>query len=117
MSQEATWVGRPLPQKGAAEKATGRARYLDDITLPGMLHAKILRSPHAHARLLGIDTRAARELPGVRAVLTGIDCPPIPFGLDQPDTYVLAREKVRYQGEEVAAVAAETPRSPNGPWN
>ncbi len=109
MSQEATWVGRPLPQKGAAEKATGRARYLDDITLPGMLHAKILRSPHAHARLLGIDTRAARELPGVRAVLTGIDCPPIPFGLDQPDTYVLAREKVRYQGEEVAAVAAETP--------
>lgn len=102
-------VGRPIPFKGGRGKVTGRTRYLDDLELPGMLHAKILRSPHAHARILKIDTSAAAALEGVRAVLTAEDCPDTRFGLDVADARILARGKVRYVGEEVAAVAAETP--------
>ena len=101
-------IGQSVPFKGGRGKVTGRAKYLDDLELPGMLHAKILRSPHAHARILNIDTSKAEALPGVRAVLTAADCPDTRFGLDVPDTTILPREKVRYAGEEVAAVAAET---------
>lgn len=102
-------VGTPQPQIDARDKVTGRARYADDIRLPNCLHAAILRSPHASARILSIDTARAAALPGVKAVLTGADFERtfgvLPISKDEP---ALARERVRYVGEPVAAVAAET---------
>ena len=99
-------VGSPVRFKGGESKVTGRAVYLDDLELPGQLYAKILRSPYAHANIKKIDTSNAEALPGVRAVLTGSDCPDTHFGLDVADSTILAKEKVRYVGDEVAAVAA-----------
>ncbi|HYW10737.1 MAG TPA: xanthine dehydrogenase family protein molybdopterin-binding subunit [Longimicrobium sp.] len=89
------------------EKSTGRARYTDDLVMPGMLHGKILRSPHPHARIVSVDTTAALALPGVAAVVTGAEMP-IPFGIIvwTPDENALAVDKVRYIGDAVAAVAA-----------
>jgi len=103
-------LGRPIAFVDGLEKVKGQARYLDDITLPGMLHARILRSPHAHARIVKIDTSRAAALPGVKAVLTGAECPGNRFGCDVPDATILPVEKVRYAGEEVAAVAAVSPK-------
>lgn len=99
-------VGQSLPQVTAREKVTGRAQYAGDLKLPGMLHAKILRSPHVHARILNIDTSAAAALPGVKAVVTGADVPTRRWGVKHKQQHVLAREKVRFAGEEVAAVVA-----------
>ncbi len=109
MIKEHAVVGKALPFVGGLDKVTGRAQYLDDIDLPGMLHAKILRSPHAHARIVKVDTARASVFPGVKAVLSAADCPRLPFGLDVPDARIFAETKVRYEGDEVAAVAAETP--------
>ena len=91
----------------AREKVTGSARYLDDLEFPGLLTGKILRSPYPHARILSIDTSAAEALPGVKAVITAKDCPQNKFGMEIADVDMLAVEKVRYVGDEVAAVAAE----------
>ncbi|RLA75970.1 MAG: hypothetical protein DRG33_08305, partial [Deltaproteobacteria bacterium] len=104
-------VGKPLKRVDAGVKVTGEAQFAADIKLPNMLHAKILRSPHPHAKILRIDTSKAEALPGVKAVITGKDVGPIRFGfVDTPrypaDQYPLAIDKVRYVGEEVAAVAA-----------
>jgi CO/xanthine dehydrogenase Mo-binding subunit len=100
-------VGKPLPKVDAAGKVTGRALYADDMMLPRMLHCKILRSPHPHARILSIDTSAARRIPGVIAVITGADLP-IRFGIlpVTQDERALEHEKVRYVGDPIAAVAA-----------
>ena len=104
-------VGQSVPRGDAAEKLSGRATYTADVTLPGMLHAKLLRSPHAHARLLRIDASAARAAPGVHAVLTRDDVPPGLMAVcgyyikDQP---IVATDRVRHVGDIVAAVAAET---------
>jgi len=100
-------VGKPLPKVDAAAKVTGRALYADDIALPRTLHCKILRSPHPHARILSIDTSAARRMPGVLAVITGADLP-IKFGIlpVTQDERALEHEKVRYVGDPIAAVAA-----------
>jgi 4-hydroxybenzoyl-CoA reductase subunit alpha len=102
-------VGTPQPQIDARDKVTGRALYTDDIRLPNCLHAAILRSPHASARIRTIDTSRATALPGVRALLTGADFERtfgvLPISKDEP---ALARERVRYIGEPVAAVAADT---------
>src|SRR5215831_15093471 len=68
---------RPIRHDGV-DKLTGRAKYGADISLPGMLHAKVLRSPHAHARIKAIDASAALALPGVKAVITGEDLPDVP---------------------------------------
>ena len=100
-------VGRALRKVDGLAKATGQAVYADDIALPGMLHAKTLRSPHAHARIVSIDASRALALPGVHAVITGRDLP-IRYGVIPwtPDETALAVEKVRFVGDEVAAVAA-----------
>jgi 4-hydroxybenzoyl-CoA reductase alpha subunit len=102
-------VGRGIPYIDAREKVTGRARYSGDYTFPDMLHVKFLRSSHPHARIKSIDTAAAENHPGVAAVVTGRDLP-TPFGVlaISPDETALAVDKVRYVGEIVAAVAAET---------
>ena len=101
-------VGHPTPKKDGALKALGRAEYADDLSMPGMLHGKLLRSPHPHAKIVRIDTSRAAALPGVRAVVTGKDFPGVKYGnLPQTRDYLpLAIDTVRYIGEEVAAVAA-----------
>jgi CO/xanthine dehydrogenase Mo-binding subunit len=71
-------IGSRLRKVDGLEKSTGRARFADDIVLPGMLHGKILRSPHPHARIVSIDTSRAEALPGVHAVVTGKDMP-VPY--------------------------------------
>jgi 4-hydroxybenzoyl-CoA reductase subunit alpha len=100
-------IGRPLAAVNAIGKVTGRAVYADDVVLPRTLHCKILRSPHPHARIVSIDTSAARRLKGVHAVVTGADLP-IKFGIlpVTQDERALEHEKVRYAGDPVAAVAA-----------
>jgi 4-hydroxybenzoyl-CoA reductase alpha subunit len=101
-------IGQPLPKIDAWAKVTGETRYADDLVLPRMAFAKLLRSPHAHARILRIDAARARELPGVYAVITGADLPPVKFGIlpVSQDEEALCREKVRMVGDAVAAVAA-----------
>jgi 4-hydroxybenzoyl-CoA reductase alpha subunit len=100
-------LGRRLRKVEGVPKATGRAIYTDDIQLPGMLHAKILRSPHAHAKILSVDFAKAAALPGVRATLAGAELP-IRYGIIPwtQDEQALAADKARYVGDGVAAVAA-----------
>jgi len=101
-------VGVSIPRVDAADKVTGRALYTEDIALKNMVHGKILGSPIAHGRIKRIDVSKAVSLPGVLAVITGADVPDTMYGVSPPryDEYVLAREKVRHVGDEVAAVAA-----------
>jgi CO/xanthine dehydrogenase Mo-binding subunit len=94
------------PRLEAADKATGRARYADDISLPGMLHAAIHTSPQAHARIIAYRTDVARAIPGVHAIVTGADISGSRWGGIVKDETMLAHGKVRYVGEPVAAVAA-----------
>ena len=106
-------VGKGLPRVDGPEKVTGKAVFTVDVSLPGMLHGKFLRSPHPHAKILNIDTRAAEQLPGVRAVLTGREIADVRYAfVDTPrypaDEQPLAVDKVRYIGDEVAVVAAES---------
>ena len=105
--KEFSWITKPLPRVDAEAKVTGRARYADDIVLPGMLFCKLLRSHIPHARIRRIDTTRARNLPGVFAVITGKDLP-TKYGILPPsqDQEALCVEKVRYVGDPVAAVAA-----------
>jgi len=106
-------VGKSLPRVDALDKVTGRAQYTCDIDLPGMLHAKVLRSAHAHARVLAVDTSAAEKAPGVKAVITRDDMPrDVPLDELQRELfavppYSLATDTARYTGEEIAAVAAD----------
>lgn len=102
-----TLIGRPQRKIEGLDKSTGRAVYTDDIRLPGMLHGKILRSPHPHARIVSIDTSRAEALEGVHGVVTGADMP-VAYGIIPwtPDEYPLAVDRVRYIGDGVAAVAA-----------
>ena len=101
-------VGASAAKPDAPAKVRGLALYADDLVQPRMLHCRILRSPHAHARILGIDCSAARRIPGVAAVLTGADLP-VRFGIlpVTQDEAALESERVRYVGEPVAAVAAD----------
>lgn len=90
-------------------KVTGSLKYLTDLSFPNMLYGKILRSPYAHAKIISICTEHAKELKGVRAVVTHQDVPGMNrFGLVIPDQPVFCEEKVRYIGDAIAAVAAET---------
>ena len=106
-AREFSTIGRRMRKVDGLAKASGRARYADDIQLPGMLHGKILRSPHPHARITSIDATAAERLEGVHAVVTGRDMP-IPYGIIPwtPDEHALCVDRVRYVGDGVAAVAA-----------
>lgn len=101
-------VGKSLPKKDAPDKATGKAVYTGDVRLPGMLRGKILGSPHPHARIRSIDTREAERLPGVHAVIIAKDVPDVPYGVSPAryDEQVLAADRVRHIGDEIAAVAA-----------
>ena len=110
------WVGtRPIRPDGIP-KVTGRAQYGADLKLPGMIYGKVLRSPHAHARIISIDTSAAAKLPGVKAVMTAADLPVQKFDYIGPERVavnfwhvtrnIMAREKALYEGHAIAAVAA-----------
>src|SRR6266581_5127052 len=101
-------IGRPLPKIDAWAKVTGETRYADDLVLPRMAHGKLLRSAHAHARIVSIDTSRAREVPGVYAVITGADLPRVKFGIlpVSQDEEALCTEKVRMVGDAIAGVAA-----------
>lgn len=96
-------IGKSVPRYDLRDKLTGEAKYTADISLPGMLCGRILRSPHPHARIVGIDATAAESLPGVRAVLTPFNAP---SGRVAPDLPILDT-KARFVGDEVAAVAAD----------
>jgi 4-hydroxybenzoyl-CoA reductase alpha subunit len=111
MDRELTVVGAGLPMLDAGAKVSGSAQFVDDIMLPGMLHGKLLRSPLAHAKILHIDTSKARSLPGVKGVITAKDIPDRKYGIvpKAKDESALARDKVRYVGDEVAAVCAIDP--------
>src|SRR3989440_7704017 len=100
-------VGKALRKVDATAKVTGTTRFADDLFLPRMLYAKLLRSPHALARIVSIDASPAAALAGVKAVLTGKDLP-IPFGIlpVSQDEHALALDKVRFVGDPVAAVPA-----------
>ncbi len=101
-------VGKRVRRTDSLVKVTGAAKYTVDLVLPGMLYGKVLRSPHAHARILNIDTSKAERLPGVKAVVTGKDTLGWKWGAFRisRDMPFLAIDKVRYLGEDVAAVAA-----------
>ncbi|HRE27771.1 MAG TPA: molybdopterin-dependent oxidoreductase, partial [Anaerolineales bacterium] len=102
-------IGRPFPRPDAVLKVTGKALYSDDFNFPGMLHARTLRAKYPHARILKIDTAKAKALPGVHAVLTADDIPGEKnHGLVIQDWPALAVDKVRYIGDPVAIVAADT---------
>lgn len=108
-------VGRSLPAPAGPQVVTGTARYTFDIDVPGLLHMKLLRSPHAHARILAIDTSAALRVPGVQAVFTHHDAPERHFSTarhehpeEDPDDTRVLDDTVRYVGQRVAAVVADS---------
>ena len=112
------YIGSPIKRKEDVRFLTGTGQYIDDLKLPGMLHAAILRSPHPHARIISIDATTAQSLPGVQAVYTFDDiaslAKPIPVrvydltGLENFLQHPLAQDTVRYVGEPVALVVAES---------
>jgi 4-hydroxybenzoyl-CoA reductase alpha subunit len=102
-------IGKPRRRVDARAKVTGQTLFADDMSLPRMLHMKLLRSPHPHALIRGIDTSEAAAAPGVKVVLTGADFP-IPYGVlpVSQDEHPLCNDKVRHVGDPLAAVVAET---------
>ena len=106
------WIGKSMKRLEDPRLLVGRGVYVDDVTLPGMAHAAVLRSPHAHARIVSVDVSKAAALPGVLCVMTGADaaacCGPLPTWASPPVRQpVLAHDRVRHVGEAVAVVAAE----------
>jgi CO/xanthine dehydrogenase Mo-binding subunit len=105
------YVGRSVPRIDGLDKITGAARYVDDLDFgPDLLHAEIVASTHAHARILAVDTYLAEQVPGVVKVVTGKDFQR-PFGLYMKDRHVFAQDRVRFVGEQVAAVIARSRRA------
>ncbi len=99
----------PFLRPDGKEKVTGSGRYTADLTLTGQLHAKFRYADHTHARIVSIDASRARDMPGVLAVLTHEDVPDVLYGDLAKDRRLFARERVRFEGDVVAAVAARTP--------
>jgi CO/xanthine dehydrogenase Mo-binding subunit len=106
-SREVRGIGLSIPRFDSPEKVTGRTQYVADVHLAGLLQAKLLRSPHAHARIKRIDASRARALPGVRAVLTAADIPQLKPGAKTRAHALLAIDRVVFAGQPVAAVAAD----------
>jgi CO/xanthine dehydrogenase Mo-binding subunit len=102
------FVGKSVPRVEGADKVSGRTRYAADIEIPGALWAKILRSPLPHARIVNVDASKAAKLEGVHAIITAADIPAVMTGLRMKDMPLLARERVRFVGEPIAAVAADS---------
>jgi CO/xanthine dehydrogenase Mo-binding subunit len=100
-------VGKSIPKRDSVDKVLGAARYADDLEFPGMLYAKLLRSKYPHAKVLRLDTSGAESLPGIRAVITAKDVPLNAYGYNFKDQVVFAKDKVRYMGDPIVAVAAE----------
>ena len=100
-------VGKNWARLDGADKVSGRSIFADDVRLPGMLFGKVVRSPHAHARIVSIDTSEAEALPGVKAVITPEDAKGILIGINQP---LLPTENVTHVGHEVVAIAATSER-------
>jgi CO/xanthine dehydrogenase Mo-binding subunit len=106
---EYTVLGTSPARLGGVERVIGAGIYGIDLVLKNALHGGILRSQYAHAKIVSIDTSEAKKIPGVHAVVTAADAPDVRFGRSYIDRYILARNKVRYMGDPVAAVAADTP--------
>jgi aerobic-type carbon monoxide dehydrogenase small subunit (CoxS/CutS family) len=107
-AEDGKYIGVNIRRIDAPSKVTGALRYAGDMVLPNMLHVQVLRSPHPHARIVSIDTTDAEALPGVEGIVTALDVPGKDgFGVFVNDQPLMAREKVRYVGEAIAAVAAE----------
>ena len=101
-------IGQSVTRGDGPDKVSGKSVYTADVSLPGMLWGKVLRSPYSYAKILSIDTSRAKNVPGVHAVITGQDLPDRRVGRRLRDYPVLAKDKVLFIGEKVAAVAAET---------
>ncbi len=101
-------IGRSIPRVDGREKATGVTRYAGDLRLPGLLHARLVLSPHAHARIVKIDARAAAAQPGVVGVFTAHDLPLTKADAADRGRCPLALDRVVFVGHPVAAVVAET---------
>ena len=106
---EYTVLGTSTPRMGGVERVIGAGIYGIDLELKDQLHGGILRSQYAHAKIASIDTSEAKKLPGVHAVVTAADAPDVRYGRTYIDRYMLAKNKVRYMGDPVAAVAADSP--------
>src|SRR5882724_4900644 len=111
-------IGEAHPRLGGERFVKGSGRFVEDVRVPGMLHGAVLRSSHAHARLISIDAKGARDLPGVQAVFTAADVPPTaiipnrvpaPKGTERYLQPAIARDVVRFVGEPVALVVADDP--------
>jgi CO/xanthine dehydrogenase Mo-binding subunit len=112
MSQEQPsyqYLGKGRRLIDGAEKVTGRARYAADVSLPGMLHARPVLSPYAHAKIISIDKSAAEQIPGVVTILTAQDLPTKNQVIASRNSAVLAKERVLFRGQPVAVVVGETP--------
>ncbi len=109
--KELKYIGQPVVKVDGKDKVTGAAQYTDDIDFgPDLLYAEIVESVHAHAIITGIDTEEAEQVPEVLAVVTGKDFP-YKFGLYMKDRYIFAQDRVRFFGEQIAAVVARTPKA------
>src|SRR5687767_14582575 len=104
-------IGKPITRVEGPDKLTGRSQYSADVTPDNVLWARTVRSQLPHARIVSIDTSRAEAVPGVRAVLTGADIPDRRSGRVLKDQPVLCRDVVRFIGDRVAVVAAETPEA------
>ncbi|MBI1878927.1 MAG: xanthine dehydrogenase family protein molybdopterin-binding subunit, partial [Chloroflexi bacterium] len=109
--KEYQFLGKGYRLVEGLEKITGRARYAADVTLPGMLHARPILSPYAHAKIVSIDQSAAMQMPGVVAVLTAQDLPTRDRVIASRSSAVLAKDRVLFRGQPVAVVVAETPEA------
>jgi CO/xanthine dehydrogenase Mo-binding subunit len=105
---EYTILGKSIPRVGGVERVIGAGIYGIDLELPDAARGGVLRSEYAHAKILSIDTSEAKAVPGVYAVVTAADAPDVRYGRTYIDRYMLAKNKVRYMGDPVAAVAAES---------
>ena len=104
-------INQSTPRLDAPDKATGRALYIDDMAMPNMLYGALLQSPLAHARIVHLDVSKAERLPGVKALVTAKDAGGVRYGVSPAryDETPFCQEKVRYVGDEIAAVAAIDP--------